>query len=1106
MFEKDDEYSALLCKITQTPTPEYNKIYFRPLTIQGLTHFLLDGIDKLIDVIRKAIDEASKRGINTVEFFNTLDINKDGTIDRNEIKSGMQQISNQKVVLTDEELALIFTRFDLDHSGKIELNEFINIIHEESLLQKLTNKQRENIKITENDLYNEGSLTVVISDASGVQLSTVGQLRPYIKVRLSPFNGKLYYGETRPSSNVKCLNTTYKIEWYKHEENEILLKYPGIYASMSLSLVFNLYDTASHSDIDIGSASMSVDEIKRYILSGDNFYITLQNRKRMDVGVLSGTLNLLPYDMCSGINIEETKDAPRLDSPGTLYISINEAKGYSYQSGKVKVVLDPGKICDETKEVKQSNIGTIMKWTKADKKILKLAYPGDKVDVKLDFIILRDKLFSDEQVGHKIIEKKIIERAIGGGQIPIRLENQKGETVAVLEVSIQYIPDDDEFIDNNEGKEIIRDEDIENALTFARFKDIIKDAIPSSKTSEVMSKFKKYDKKGTGEIKISQFCNVLKEYNINVTKELQATIIHEFDPDRNGLINYNLFLIVLPSETNDEIVERLKKSILIAMSQGKDIKKAFQILDVNHKGYIDKQSFRQAIRTLIDPTPSDNDIDILFNKFDIDRNGTISYEEFFAKVTVDKSVDDKSVVETIIVKLKSLIKEDNIDDIRVIFDKFDKNGGGTLSKPEFISALKEIGVSLNEFEGNSIIKYFDENGDGVIDYEEFLKKIIPNYKTIQDSSLNEEILKKFREWAKLRPKVINLFRETLQKMSTTYIIVRHADGTIEGKGEVTKREFRSTLEAIGPKLDNKEWECIMKCYTSKTSTKIDPELFISSIRPTSMNNDFGESKYGDSSIPYSDNKSLYSIEQKIKDGINRMGQTFRIEDELQTRSINGKIYTKEFRKFLDYIKIDVNYDEFDLLMNNLDPTKLGYFYIPYFMDVLHISPPSNQNQINQQPYNPNLPFNPISSYNNNIPMYQNPQYYQSYPPPQFNGLSYLKIIPSSEDRRREYNDAKNEYDRTHKFTCPLCFRIQSKEYSDHCEICGYLNPYIDWDQVQFCKICHHPNPPTLRKCQICLSEIDKVIQYPIKPIEIKSETKSNERIENNMNDNKNYYK
>ncbi|CAN1122775.1 Calcium-binding protein CML24 [Linum perenne] len=60
------------------------------------------------------------------------------------------------------------------------------------------------------------------------------------------------------------------------------------------------------------------------------------------------------------------------------------------------------------------------------------------------------------------------------------------------------------------------------------------------------------------------------------------------------------------------------------------------------------------------------------------------------------------------------------EEIRQIFDKFDKNGDGKISCSEVVESLKELGTAVTSAEVECMMKEFDKDGDGYIDLDEFV--------------------------------------------------------------------------------------------------------------------------------------------------------------------------------------------------------------------------------------------------------------------------------------------------------------------------------------------------------------------------------------------------
>lgn len=64
--------------------------------------------------------------------------------------------------------------------------------------------------------------------------------------------------------------------------------------------------------------------------------------------------------------------------------------------------------------------------------------------------------------------------------------------------------------------------------------------------------------------------------------------------------------------------------------------------------------------------------------------------------------------------------EDEIAEIREIFEHFDKNRDGVIQRSEFASLLEALDADLGPEEVQAGLHALDENHNGVIDFDEFL--------------------------------------------------------------------------------------------------------------------------------------------------------------------------------------------------------------------------------------------------------------------------------------------------------------------------------------------------------------------------------------------------
>jgi len=104
-----------------------------------------------------------------------------------------------------------------------------------------------------------------------------------------------------------------------------------------------------------------------------------------------------------------------------------------------------------------------------------------------------------------------------------------------------------------------------------------------------------------------------------------------------------------------------------------------------------------------------DDLKALFNLYDYDHNGTITWREYICVITLI---------------MKGSLKKK----IRLIFNCFDEDQNGVLTKDEFLKAAKRFSDIQDDVEKftDKVFKECDFNGDGQVDYSEFFRWVKMN--------------------------------------------------------------------------------------------------------------------------------------------------------------------------------------------------------------------------------------------------------------------------------------------------------------------------------------------------------------------------------------------
>ena len=128
---------------------------------------------------------------------------------------------------------------------------------------------------------------------------------------------------------------------------------------------------------------------------------------------------------------------------------------------------------------------------------------------------------------------------------------------------------------------------------------------------------------------------------------------------------------------------------------------AFKCLDGNNDGKISQEELVVGFLPIFGDA-AEEEVDKIFRQIDIDGSGFIDYSEWVI-ATIDK---------------KQLFSPEKL---RIAFNLFDKDGGGTISLDE----VKEVLCSGQEIEDsawnriNQELQLIDADGSGELDFEEF---------------------------------------------------------------------------------------------------------------------------------------------------------------------------------------------------------------------------------------------------------------------------------------------------------------------------------------------------------------------------------------------------
>mmetsp|Transcript_18294 Transcript_18294/g.23168 ORF Transcript_18294/g.23168 Transcript_18294/m.23168 type:complete len:175 (-) Transcript_18294:29-553(-) len=139
----------------------------------------------------------------------------------------------------------------------------------------------------------------------------------------------------------------------------------------------------------------------------------------------------------------------------------------------------------------------------------------------------------------------------------------------------------------------------------------------------------------------------------------------------------------------------------LSAEQKEELTSAFKLFDKDDDGNVTTRELGAIMRSLGHPL-AENELQQIVNEADEDNNGTIELDEFLSMMSRRMNVEDS--IE---------------DEIKAVFQQFDKNNDGLISGAELRYVMNIMGESPTEQDIEKMMEVADRNKDGYIDFEDF---------------------------------------------------------------------------------------------------------------------------------------------------------------------------------------------------------------------------------------------------------------------------------------------------------------------------------------------------------------------------------------------------
>jgi Ca2+-binding EF-hand superfamily protein len=280
-----------------------------------------------------------------------------------------------------------------------------------------------------------------------------------------------------------------------------------------------------------------------------------------------------------------------------------------------------------------------------------------------------------------------------------------------------------------------------------------------------------FDDTGAGKITHEEFLKALLQVGVKLIPVEQKLLLRGVDPENVGTIEYVEFAqnvqpaspagnggpFVGAEETKEktalaghqditgigqDTIQGIKQFIIEKVEQNHtNIASVFRKFDDDKSGHLSYDEFRKGLLYMGVPL-NNKEFDLLCKEVDNDGGGDIDYAEFVedmkdndmgANLVEERQRTRGPQAEVIaavgigqntIFGIKKFIidkVEQNNTSIRAVFRKFDDDKSGHLNYDEFRKGLLYMGVPLNDKEFDLLCKEVDNDGGGDIDYAEFVE-------------------------------------------------------------------------------------------------------------------------------------------------------------------------------------------------------------------------------------------------------------------------------------------------------------------------------------------------------------------------------------------------
>ena len=295
----------------------------------------------------------------------------------------------------------------------------------------------------------------------------------------------------------------------------------------------------------------------------------------------------------------------------------------------------------------------------------------------------------------------------------------------------------------------IIDDDGSQTLDFNEFKKATKDFRFGLNDDEIEKAFVAFDINNNGKIDYDEFIRTIRGEMNDYRKQLVEQVFNVLDVNGNGYIELEEFKSKYNARNHPDVKSGRRSEDEVLLDFLETFENTYNyICGTENDGKVTLEEFMEYYENVSMTIDNDEYFEIMINNgWNLNQN---KYNKGWSNKDEEKELNKKNLNENYVERFgnrrpgqteeeakeekvntafKKFKKEiisrgcDGLISLNKQFKQFDENNSKTLDYEEFVRALKEYKINLDDEEILQLFNLFDENGNGIIEYEKFIKEV-----------------------------------------------------------------------------------------------------------------------------------------------------------------------------------------------------------------------------------------------------------------------------------------------------------------------------------------------------------------------------------------------